>query len=108
MEEGEDAVLRLMESKLDNETRMMKAVNKVSSRFGVTILQPLLSENFIKFAKPIPLGDKIRGRDDLERKHIVRELALHVGVPSESALKPKKALQYGSQIHKNLMKIRKT
>jgi asparagine synthase (glutamine-hydrolysing) len=39
------------------------------------------------------------------RKHILREVALALGVPEESAMKPKKALQYGSSIHKYLRKI---
>lgn len=106
--EGEQAVMRLMESKIENETKMMKAVNVISSKFGVKILQPLLSEEFIKFAKSVPLSEKIKNKDDLVRKHIIRQLALSVGVPDESATKRKKALQYGSLIHKNLMKIKKT
>src|SRR5574337_930755 len=108
VEDGENAIMNLMESKLENEIRMMKAVNKISSKFGVKILQPLLSEGFIDFAKTIPIEAKIKNKDDLVRKHIVRQLALSVGVPSDSALKRKKALQYGSLIHKNLMKVRKT
>lgn len=106
--EGKDAVLGLMDTKLKNETEMMKAVNKVSSEFGVSILQPFLSEKFVTFAKSLPLEVKIKGEDDMMRKHAIRDLALLVGVPSESALKRKKALQYGSLIHKNLMKFRKT
>ncbi|HJU13312.1 MAG TPA: asparagine synthase C-terminal domain-containing protein [Candidatus Nitrosotalea sp.] len=108
VEDGKEAVLNLMDSKIDNEVRMMRAVNQVASNFGVAILQPLLSEEFIKFAKPLPLEMKIKDKNDLMRKHIIRELALSVGVPPESALKKKKALQYGSLIHKNLMKLRKT
>ncbi|MDE1765772.1 MAG: asparagine synthase [Thaumarchaeota archaeon] len=108
MEKGEKAVMDLMESKLENEIKMMRAVNQVSSKFGVKILQPLLSGEFVGFAKPIPIPEKIKDKDDLVRKHIIRQLALSVGVPAESALKRKKALQYGSLIHKNLMKIRKT
>lgn len=108
VEGGEQAVMRLLESKLENEKNMMKAVNAISSKFGVRILQPLLSEEFIKFAKSVPLSEKIKNKDDLVRKHLVRQLALSVGVPDESAMKRKKALQYGSLIHKNLVKIRKT
>jgi len=39
------------------------------------------------------------------RKHILRKVALEIGVPEESAMKPKKALQYGSSIHKNFKKV---
>ena len=107
IENGEKAVMILMESKLENEIKMMKAVDVVSSGFGVKILQPLLSEEFVAFAKTIPIEEKIKNKDDLIRKHIIRKLAMSVGVPSDSALKRKKALQYGSLIHKNLMKFKK-
>ncbi|MDE1769443.1 MAG: 7-cyano-7-deazaguanine synthase [Thaumarchaeota archaeon] len=106
--EGEEAVLGLMKEKLDNEIRMMKAVNQVTSEFGVQIVQPFLSDKFVEFAKTIPLEYKIKDKDDLTRKHIVRKLALSVGVPEDSALKQKKAMQYGSLIHKNFLKVKKT
>lgn len=103
---GEKQIIALMESKLDNELKMMRAVNDVTSEFGVNILQPLLSDEFISYAKKIPLDQKIRGKDDLLRKHAIRELALDIGVPKISAEKRKKALQYGTLIHKTLLKSR--
>ena len=106
--EGEEAVLELMKEKLDNEIRMMKEVNQITSEFGVQIVQPFLLDQFVEFAKTIPLEHKIKNKDDLARKHIVRKLALSVGVPEESALKQKKAMQYGSLIHKNFLKVKKT
>jgi asparagine synthase (glutamine-hydrolysing) len=106
--EGEEAILGLMKEKLDNEIRMMRAVNEVTSEFGVSIVQPFLSEKFVEFAKTIPLEHKIKDKDDLARKHIIRKLALSIGVPEESALKQKKAMQYGSLIHKNFLKVKKT
>jgi len=103
---GEHEVTELMESKLENEIKMMKAVNLVASQFGVVLIQPFLSQDFIEFAKKIPLKYKIHDLDDLLRKHIIRELALKIGVPEISSNKRKKALQYGSLIHKTLMKIK--
>ena len=44
----------------------------------------------------------------MQRTHVVRELAMGYGVPEIAAQKRKKALQYGSQIHKSLLKARKT
>ena len=38
------------------------------------------------------------------RKHVIRTLAKEIGVPELSANKRKKALQYGSLIHKALLK----
>ena len=106
IKQSEQKVIELMESKLDNELKMMVVVNEISSEFNVKIVQPFLSDNFIKFAKTIPISEKIKGSDDLIRKHIIRELAVEVGVPKISANKRKKALQYGSEIHKMLIKSR--
>lgn len=103
---GEHEVNILMESKLENEIKMMKAINLVASQFGVVLIQPFLSQEFIDHAKQIPLKNKIHNSDDLLRKHIIRELARQVGVPEISFNKRKKALQYGSMIHKHLMKIK--
>jgi asparagine synthase (glutamine-hydrolysing) len=102
--EGELKVLEVMNSKLDNEIKMMKAVNQIASEFGVRIIQPLLSSDFIEFAKTIPISEKIHDSEDLFRKHIIRKLASDVGVPEISYTKRKKALQYGSKIHKALLK----
>ncbi|KKM93754.1 hypothetical protein LCGC14_1205170 [marine sediment metagenome] len=106
IEKGEDKVIELMNSKLENEQKMMQAVNDVTSEFGVRIIQPLLSKEFIEYAKSIPVSEKITGKDDLMRKHIIRKLASKIGVPEISTNKRKKALQYGSLIHKALLKSR--
>ena len=106
VEDGESKVLELMDSKLENETQMMKAVNLISSEFAVKIIQPLLSPEFIQYAKTIPLTEKITDSKDLIRKHAIRRLAKDVGVPEISYSKRKKALQYGTNIHKKLLKTR--
>ncbi len=106
IEKGEEKVIELMDSKLENEQKMMQAVNEVTSEFGVQIIQPLLSKNFIEYAKSIPVSEKITGKDDLMRKHIIRKLASEIGVPEISTNKRKKALQYGSLIHKALLNSR--
>ncbi len=106
IKEGEESVKKLMISKLENELKMMKAVNEISSQFNVNILQPFLSSKFISFAKKIPINEKIKNAEDLQRKHIIRKVASTIGVPEISATKRKKALQYGSLIHKALIKSR--
>ena len=103
---GNSQIKEVMNSKLDNELKMMKAVNLVASEFGVKILQPLLSSKFIEYAKTIPISEKIHDSEDLYRKHIIRKLASEINVPELSCTKRKKALQYGSKIHKALLKTR--
>lgn len=104
--EGESKIHKVMIAKLDNELKMMKAVNLIASEFGVKILQPLLSSKFIEYAKTIPIFEKIHDSEDLYRKHIIRKLASDIKVPELSCTKRKKALQYGSKIHKALLKTR--
>ena len=108
IEKGEDEVVKMMNDKLKNEKEMMVAINAVTTEFGVTMIQPFLLPNFIEYAKKIPVSEKIHGQDDMQRKHPIRELAMDYGVPEVAAQKQKKALQYGSQIHKSLLKSRKT
>jgi asparagine synthase (glutamine-hydrolysing) len=101
-EGGESAILEYMDLKIKNELVLIDEISLVASEFSVQIRQPFLSRKFIEFAKErIPIDQKIKGKDDLMRKHILRHAAMAMGVPKDSALKPKKALQYGSMIHKN-------
>lgn len=102
-----DVIHEIMRQKLDNELRMMRAIDKVASLCGVSVLQPLLSKRFCRAAYGIPLSEKIRGPRDMYRKHVIRRLASKIGVPSASWQKRKKAMQYGSGIHKAVLRIRK-
>ena len=108
IEKGEGEVTKMMDEKLNNEGEMMVAINKVTAEFGVKMVQPFLSPSFVDYSKKIPVSEKIHGPDDMQRKHPIRELAMDYGVPEIAAQKQKKALQYGSKIHKSLLKSRKT
>lgn len=103
---GEAAIMKLMDDKLANEFALMAEIATVAAQFGITIKQPFLSAKFIEFAKTVPVDQKIKGPYDMTRKHILRQAALSIGVPKESAMKPKKALQYGSLIHKYFKKAK--
>ena len=102
-----DVIHEIMRQKIDNELRMMRAIDKVASLCGVSVLQPLLSRRFCRIAYGIPLSEKIRGPRDMHRKHVIRRLASEIGVPRASWQKRKKAMQYGSGIHKAVLRIRK-
>ncbi|BAW31240.1 MAG TPA: asparagine synthetase B [Methanothermobacter sp.] len=65
---------------------------------------PFLDREIINIAFNIPIEYKIKGSDDTLRKHILRDLALDMGVPDFIAKRPKKAAQYGSGIDKILRK----
>ncbi|MDI1495699.1 MAG: asparagine synthase [Cenarchaeum symbiont of Oopsacas minuta] len=103
-DQSENAVLEAMDVKIKNELDMMHAISKFIENTSVKIIQPLLLKEFISYARNLPLDSKIRGSDDMLRKHAIRELAIKIGVPEMLATKRKKALQYGTSIHKNLLK----
>jgi asparagine synthase (glutamine-hydrolysing) len=99
--------MKLIDEKIANELVLMEEISIMTKEFGVNIKQPFLSQKFISFAKNMPIDQKITGFYDFIRKHILREAALLIGVPQESAMAPKKALQYGSLIHNNLQRRHK-
>jgi len=70
-----------------------------------TAICPFLSKSFVDFAAEIPFRFKIKSEDDRLRKHIVREVALEIGVPKSAAFRAKKALQYSSGIHKAIAQL---
>lgn len=105
-EGGQRQIMQMIDAKLRNELKMFEAINLAVSEFKVAIIQPLMSPDFIQYAKTIPVDQKITGSDDLMRKHIIRRLASQCGVPKLACTKRKKALQYGSKIHKTLLHSR--
>lgn len=103
---GESHVLELIRTKMKNEIRMMESIDAVAREHDVQMVQPLLEPEFAQYAMSLPMSEKIHSSDDLLRKHAIRNLARVIGVPELSAGKRKKALQYGSRIHKELLKTR--
>lgn len=103
---GEVAIIKFMEDKIANEFTLMQEISAVAGQVHVKVRQPFLSRKFIEYAKTIPTDQKIKGAGDMMRKHVLRQAALSIGVPEESAMRPKKALQYGSSIHKHFKKAK--
>ena len=105
---GQKCVKNFMGERIINELTLVNEINKISKEFHINIKQPFLTQKFINYAIKIPIEKKIHGPSDNLRKHILREIAVSLNVPIESAMKPKKALQYGTLIHKNLTKLMDT
>jgi len=103
--DGEKRIKSFMAQRIINELTLVNEINMISKEFHVKIKQPFLAQTFIDYAMKIPIEKKIQGPSDNLRKHILREIAISLNVPIEAAMKPKKALQYGTLIHKNLAKI---
>jgi asparagine synthase (glutamine-hydrolysing) len=104
---GNTRITQLINEKIENEITLVKKVESITTEFGVNTKHPFLSEKFRSVAMKISIDNKIKGCDDFIRKHILREVAVMIGVPQEAAGKPKKALQYGSLIHKNFKALKR-
>lgn len=102
---NEEALKSLMTVSIETAKKDKKEIDKLSALFSVEYMCPFLSEAFIDFAMDIPFEFKIKGKDDDMRKHVLREVALEIGVPGEAALRAKKALQYSSGIHKAILEL---
>lgn len=71
---------------------------------SVELRVPYLDPQLVKMALKVPIKYKLdNGKENL-RKCILREIASDIGVPAEIVRRPKKAAQYGSGIHKILVK----
>jgi asparagine synthase (glutamine-hydrolysing) len=71
---------------------------------SVELRVPYLDPKLVETALKVPIKYKLDyGKDNL-RKCILREIASDIGVPPEIVRRPKKAAQYGSGIHKILVK----
>ena len=105
-DEGHDAILAMIRDKTSAEMAMMHEIQRVADDNDIRMVQPLLQSEFVAYAETIPLHEKIRGQDDYIRKHIVRRAARLSGLAHDVCWKRKKALQYGSGIHRNLRRIR--
>jgi len=105
---GDDSgIMDLMYTSVETAKKDKEEVSKLSALFGIEYVCPFLSDGFADFAMKIPVEFKIKSKDDNLRKHILREVALELGVPRSAALRAKKAFQYSSGLHKAVTKLAK-
>ena len=104
MEAVRQVVGPMVGERVARELSVMADAGRFAERRGVRLIQPLLSGPFVSYAAGLPVSCKITGPGDLLRKHAVRRLAAGLGIPPTSALKRKKAIQYGSRIHAELVR----
>jgi asparagine synthase (glutamine-hydrolysing) len=103
--QGNDTINKTIELKLLNELELINEINQIVEKYNISILQPFLSKRFISTAMRFPIYSKILSHDDILRKHIIRKIALSFEIPPEVIIRRKKALQYGSLIHKYYKKL---
>ncbi len=78
-------------------------IKELAKHFGKKPLFPFCALEGIAFSSPLEL----RFKDKEKKKFLLREAAKILGVPEKAINRRKQALQYGSGIHKELLKIMK-
>ncbi|GAB4316213.1 MAG: asparagine synthase (glutamine-hydrolyzing) [Methanobacteriaceae archaeon] len=103
-QKGEDAQNHLKKDVLNLYHVNLQRDDAACMAHGVELRVPYLDMMIINLALNIPMKYKIKDGKDTLRKCILRRVASDLKVPEEIVYRPKKAAQYGSGIHKILVK----
>jgi len=74
----------------------------VAKNFGMRTAYPFLYPPFVREVLATPLSERLGTRDD--KKPLLRKIAAELGVPQIAIDRKKKAMQYGSGVHKILVR----
>ncbi len=80
----------------------IKTLGKMHNKIS---LFPLYKDEIMREVFSIPLS--IRASDAVRKKHVIREIAKYFGIPDIAINRKKRALQYGTGVHKKLLKMKK-
>jgi len=78
-----------------------EAQDLVAKNFGMRAAFPFLYPPFVNSVLSTPLSERLGTRES--KKPLLRKIAAELGVPQESVERKKKAMQYGSGVHKILL-----
>lgn len=102
-ETGEDLHALLKEEIRTLPMRDLMRTREVASHFGMEARFPFLDEALVRAVFEIEIGEKM-GTAEM-KKPLLRKLAAELGVPKCARLRPKKAMQYGSDIHRAMLRL---
>lgn len=94
----------LIESEIKNiHERELGRNGLIASQFGIEARYPFLDKSLIAVVLSIPIEERIEEKGRV-KKPLLRAIAKELGLPKEICTRKKRAVQYGSGIHKVLMK----
>ncbi len=91
---------RMREMRKQNLNRE-EAIGKL---FGIEQRNPYMHARIMELGLQIPAWRNLKGKYGPLRKSVLRETALRMGLPKSIAIRPKKAMQYGSGVARVLKK----
>ncbi|MBU0532425.1 asparagine synthase C-terminal domain-containing protein [Candidatus Micrarchaeota archaeon] len=101
-EEGKDLDAILKEEFRTLPQREIAWIKKICKKFNIEARFPLYNRDIADLIFSVPIEDRMEERE--LKKGILREAAKILGVPSTAIMRKKKAMQYGSGVHKLLLK----
>jgi len=102
LEEGKDLDKILQEEFRTLDKREIGWINKVCREFSIEARYPFHNRKLADFVFSVPLERRMENRE--LKKGLLREAATLLQIPSVSLKRKKQAMQYGSGIHKVLMR----
>ena len=105
-ERGEDAASEAISESIRraHEVNYQRDEQAISG-LRVELRLPFATRKITEFAHRVPLAMKVRSPSDNVRKWILREVAIKLGIPSEIAMRPKKAIQHASGVEEAIREI---
>ena len=95
---------RLWAGLKDMEVRDFSRDLPIAKHFNIKLVAPFLDEDLVKYAMQVHPDLKINNE---RRKIILRETALHLGLPKEVAYRKKIAAQYSSKFDRAIQRLAK-
>lgn len=83
--------------------RDLARTRAVCTVFGVEPRFPFMDRELFDAVQAVPMAEKLD--DGVAKKPLLRKLAAELGVPKTAVERPKKALQYGSGLHKMMERL---
>ncbi len=102
LEEGKDLDKILQEEFRTLDKREIGWINKICREFSIEARYPFHNRKLADFVFSVPLERRMENRE--LKKGLLREAATLLQIPSVSLKRKKQAMQYGSGIHKVLMR----
>lgn len=102
LEEGKDLDTILKNDFKELQNREIALIKKVARKIGIEARFPFYNKKLADIVYRIPLEERIADRE--RKKGILREVCRVIGLPEIVLQRKKRAMQYGSGVHKVLLK----
>ncbi|MFW9983827.1 MAG: asparagine synthase C-terminal domain-containing protein [Candidatus Odinarchaeota archaeon] len=84
----------------------LPCLQAVVNHFGLQLVTPFSDTSLIEYSRNLPFWCKLNlSSGEVVRKQLLRQLAQELGFPSQVVNAPKRAVQYGSGVHRILIDL---